>query len=329
MRVLSDIGQEIKKYGEPANPGLGRAVAEARRTLGIGGAVVGFRGMGKTLLSNLSTLVLARSAVVVDVAKLLVAKGEVELGEISSCRELNEADSTLVKWLGGAAQKINCNIVMKVEERGLRRLKALAKQLKEFLPIFDGFEEVVLWPEKYGYTVPRLVEDFFDLVDAPPAPFGLALPVELWTRLDLQTKTRIAPVHIIRWEVEDMRQFLHRLCQCDPGPIGRLELRNPTAVVNFAEELRRRLPEEVFARRLEELRHVAQEVMPHSADALFEVLKELWLRQNIYADIPKKRAKFLVKGLNGYSLNEGIIEEVRAYVYGREELRHLIYELLL
>jgi len=328
MRVLRDIEQEIERYGEPANPGLGRALAEARRILGIGGAIVGFRGMGKTLLANLSALAMGRPVVVVDVAKLLAVEGEVELGEISSCRELNEADDTLVKWLGGVAQKIDCGI-MRVEGKGLRRLKALVKQLKELhiMPIFDGFENVAIWPEKYDYTVPRLVEDFFDLIDAPPAPFGLALPTELWTQLDLQIKSRVAPVYIIRWEVEHMKQFLRRLCQCDPGPLGRLELRNPTAVVNLAEELKRRSPEEVFAERLEELRRIAQEVALRSAD-LFEILKELWMKQTIYADMPKKR-KFLVKGLNGYSLDERIIEKIRAYVYGHEELHHLIYELLL
>jgi len=334
MRTLVNIVKEIETYSEPANPGLGRAVAEVRRVLRFGGAIIGFRGMGKTLLANLSAL--AMGTVVVDVAKLLTVEGEVELREFSSCHELNEVGGSLAKWLEGlvgrAVQRVDCNIVVKVEERGLRRLKALVKRLKEFhiMPIFDGFEDVVLKPERYGYTAPRLVEDFFDLVDAPPAPFGLALPAELWTRLDLQTKTRIAPTHIIRWEVEHMRQFLRRLCQCDPGPIRRLELRNPTAVVNFAEELKRRTPEKVVEKRLEELRHIAQEVAPRSTDILFEALKELWMRQNIYAEVQlRRRSRFLVRGLAGYSLDESVIEKIRAYVYGREELRHLIHELLL
>lgn len=335
MRVLSDVAREIELYGEPANPGLGRAVIEACRTLSVDGAIVGFRGMGKTLLANLSALAMGKPAVIVNVAKLLAAEGEVELGEISSCHEV---DKPLAKWLEGlvgrAAQRVDCNIVVKVEERGLRRLKALVKRLKEFhiMPIFDGFEDAVLRPEKYGYTAPRLLEDFFDLIDIPPTQFGLALPAELWLKLDLQTKSRIAPTHVIRWKVEHMRQFLHRLCQCNPGPIGQLELKNPTAVVNFAEELKQHTPEKVVEKRLEELRHIAQEVAPRGADALFEILKELWWQQNIYADLPRrpgKRVSFLVRGMGGYGLSSDMIERIRAYVYGREELRHLIYELLL
>jgi len=331
MRVLSDIEREIEQYGEPANPGLARAVAEARRTLSVNGAVVGFRGMGKTLLSYLAALTIGRHAVVVDVAKLLnVAEGKTELGEVAACREVGEP---LVKWLKGLVdrdvQRVNCNIAVTVEEGGLRRLKVLTEQLRELhvTPIFDGFEDLAIRPERYGYTMLKLVEDFFDLVDTTPAP--LALPVELWTRLDLQTKTRVTPTYVIRWEVEHMRQFLRRLCQCDPGPLGRLELRNPTAVVNLAEELRRHSPEEVVEKRFEELRQIAQEVAPRGADALFDILKELWVRQNVYADIPKRRSRFLVRGLSGYSLDEKVVEKIRAYIYGREELRHLIYELLL
>jgi len=344
MKVLWDIEQEIRQYGEPANPGLWHTLLNVYRALTIGGAVVGFRGMGKSLLANLSALanaVLGKAVVVVDVGKVLtLSKGGVELGEISNCHTLNEAlgYNALMNWVlervnGRGVAKVECDKPVIVEGEGLLRLKALAKQLRglHIMPIFDGFEDVVLRPEKYGYAVPRLMEDFFDLVDTPLAPFGLALPVELWTHLDLQIKSRIAPVYVIRWEVEDMRQFLRRLCQCDPGPLGRLELRNPTAVVNLAEELRRRSPEEVFARRLEDLRHIAQEVVPHDADALFEVLKELWMRQNIYTDIPRprKRAKFLVRGLSGYGLSTNIIELIRAYVYKCDDCHHLVYELLL
>jgi len=333
MRALSDIEQEIEQYGEPANPGLGRAVVEAYHTLKVGGAIVGFRGMGKTLLANLSALAIGRPAVVIDAAKLLTVEGEVRLEEISSCRELNEVGNSLRRWLeglvGGVVQRADCNIVVRVEGRGLERLKALAKQLKEFhiVLIFDSFEDLALRPEKYGYTVPRLLEDFFDLVDTTPAP--LALPVELWTQLDLQIKSRIAPVHVIRWEVEHMRQFLRRLCQCELGPLEQVEFRNPRAVVTIAEELRRSSPKEVIEKRFDELRRVAREVAPRSAGALFEILKELWTRQDIYADLPKKRTKLLVRGLSGYSLSSHIIERIRAYVYECDECHHLIYELLL
>jgi len=119
VRALSDITREMEQYGEPANPGLGRAVAETYRTLSVGGAVVGFRGTGKTLLTNLSALAMGRLADVVDVAKLLAAEGEVELGEISSCRELNEVGGSLSGWLGGVVQKVDCSIVAKTNERGL------------------------------------------------------------------------------------------------------------------------------------------------------------------------------------------------------------------
>jgi len=83
-------------------------------------------------------------------------------------------------------------------------------------------------------------------------------------------------------------------------------------------------------KRLEELRRIAQEVASRCADALFEILRDLWAQQNIYAEVkPKRKARFLIRDLNGYGLDEKAIEEIRAYVYGREKLRHLIYELLL
>jgi len=44
---------------------------------------------------------------------------------------------------------------------------------------------------------------------------------------------------------------------------------------------------------------------------------------------PRRRVSFLVRGMGGYGLSSDMIERIRAYVYGREELRHLIYELLL
>jgi len=331
MRVLSNIEQEVKQYGEPANPGLGRAVAEARSTLSVGGAIVGFRGMGKTLLASLSALAMGR-ATVVDVAKLLTVEGKVELGEISNCGELNETGGSLAKWLGGSAQKVNCNEEVEVAWARFERLKGLLRRLGELriTPILDGFEDIILHPEAYGYAIPRLIEDFFSLVDARPVPFGLALPAELWARFDLQIKSRIAPTYFIRWGAGEMKQFLRRLCQCALGPLEQVEFKNPKAVVAIAEELKRHAPEEVVEKRFEELRIIAEEVAPRSADVLFEILKELWTRQNIYAEVQlRKRSRLLVRGLAGYSLDEKIIEKIRAYVYGREDLHHLIYELLL
>jgi len=340
MTMLIDISKEIELYGEPANPGLASVFFESYRTLNVGGAIIGFRGMGKTLLSQLAALAAltaGRAALVVDVDKLLqLHEGAAKLGEFSNCGELNEAAEhvPLVRWIsrGKNIAKIDCNKEVEISGAKFERLKRVLRQLRElhFMPILDGFEGVVLRPEAYGYTVPRLVEDIFDLVDAPPAPFGLALPAELWTLLDLQIKSRITPTYTIRWRVEDMRQFLRRLCQCELGPLERVEFRNPKAVVAIAEGLRQRSPEEVVERRFDELRRIAQEVAPRSADVLFEILKELWIGQSIYADVrPKKRTKLLVRGLSGYSLSNDILERIRASVYKCDECRHLIYELLL
>jgi len=337
MTMLIDISKEIELYGEPANPGLASVFFESYRTLNVGGAIIGFRGAGKTLLSQLAALAAltaGKVVLVVDVSRLLqLHEGTTKLSEISNCSELNEAAErgSLARWVGCGknATKIDCNKEVEVEGAGFERLKKVLRQLKELhvTPILDGFEDVVLHPKAYGYTVPRLVEDFFDLVDAPPAPFGLALPVELWTLLDLQTKSRIAPTHIIRWRVDDMRQFLWRLCGCELGPLEQLELRNPTAVVLLAEELKKRPPEEVFERRLEDLRRVAQAVSSH-AEELFSILKTLWLRQSIYEDVPK-RSRFVKRIGIRYSLAGEVVEKIRSYVYAHGELRHLIYELLL
>jgi len=334
MTVLINISKEIEQHGEPANPGLSKAFFESYRTLDVGGAIIGFRGMGKTLLSSLSALA-KKPALVVDVSKAMkLDEGEYRLDEVSNCAVLRTVGRPLMKWVthivGNTALTANCDKGVKVEGRGLKRLVYLTKQLRDLhiLPILDGFEGIVLRPEEYGYTWPRLLEDLFNFVDVRVAPFGLSLPVELWARLDIQTKMRITPIYFIKWEPDHMRHFLRRLCGCDPGPLERLELRNPTAVVLFAEELKRRAPEEAFEKRLEDLRRVAQAVSPTHSEELFNIFKALWLKQNIYDDVPKK-SRFTKRVGVKYSLSDAILEKVRSYVYAREELHHLIYELLL
>jgi len=345
---MRELEFEVGKFGEPANPALSIMIREVFMVLNTGGAVVGFRGSGKSLLAGLAAVAGAaawRASAVIDVGRLLQANGRVELAELApSCGELAQlAEGPLGEWararlrLGEARgpRRMDCSMWVYVEGAGLaEKLRSVARQLAraDVVPILDGFEPVVANPAQYGYTIPRLREELYEVVARPAMLVGLALPIELWLAFDVHLKSYIVPVHAIRYTPQQMSDFLKRLSGRDPGALASVKFRNPVAVVNVARELAQKSPEAVIESRLEDLRRLAQAVMPRRADALYSALRELWVEQSAYAALPRAEGeakKVLQKTPRGYELPGHVADAIAQYVYSREELRHLAYELQL
>ncbi len=315
-QAVPEICEEVREFGEPANPALARLLRGSYQALKEGGAVTGFYGFGKTLIAALSVFAenaLGGKATVLAAYKVLRAEeGTVNLSDVAIdiAEEFEErCGEELREWLGRVfgrqsvkgAGTVGAKVNVEVKGSGLNRLLKAVKDLisKGFtLIVVDEFERVVEMPTQYGFhDFDDLRDRFFEMVDRwPRANAGLTIPTTLWVYLDLQTRRRIAPLYHLAMNMttDDMRRFLERKLGKIPNELSEVEFRNPAVVSEVIRDVKSKGADGVLRDRVEWLRRIAESyprAKMETRRALHAAYLAAWFMQNIYAEIPSERLR--------------------------------------
>ena len=315
-QAVPEICEEVRKFGEPANPALARLLRGGYQTLKEGGAITGFYGFGKTLIAVLSAFTenaLGGKAVVLAAFKVLSAEeGTINLDEvaINITEEFeNTCGEELREWLSKVFGKqsvkgagtVGVKVDVEVKGSGLNRLLNVIKDLasKGFtLIIVDEFEKVVENFKHYGFRdLDDLLVRFFEMIDRwPRVGAGLTIPTTLWVYLDLQTRRRIAPLYHLTMNIttDDMRRFLERKLGKVPDELRDVEFRNPAVVSEIVRDVKSKGADGVLKDRIEWLRRIAESyprAKMETRRALHAAYLAAWFMQNIYAEMPEERLR--------------------------------------
>jgi hypothetical protein len=315
-QAVPEICEEVREFGEPANPTLARLLRGSYQALKEGGAVTGFYGSGKTLIAALSAFAenaLGGKATVLAAYRVLKAEeGTVNLSDVAIdiTEEFEErCGEELSEWLSKVfgrqsvkgAGTVGAKVDVEVKGSGLNRLLNVIKDLvnKGFtLIVVDEFERVVEMPTQYGFhDFDDLRDRFFEMVDRwPRANAGLTIPTTLWVYLDLQTRRRIASLYHLTMNIttDDMRRFLERKLGKIPNELSEVEFRNPAVVSEIVRDVKSKGADGVLRDRIEWLRRIAESyprAKMETKRALHAAYLAAWFMQNIYAEIPSERLR--------------------------------------
>ncbi|BEP17752.1 hypothetical protein PYJP_11040 [Pyrofollis japonicus] len=245
MYALRDIAREIIVLHEPANPGLESNLRRVSKCLDAGGALYGYYGSGKSLLSLLYSLyktLLGEPTVVIEAYSVLRSRREQSFSSFSPTLEvlgiLNESINNgekvghaITRWLesigDGAKLKLNdlydifrrfMDVKISISGEGFEKLLNLIDILEEKLHIahivVDEFERLIVNPNVYGYrTRGELFEDFFMFVDRKRPNVGLSIPHTLRSMLDLETIARMQPMTQIIYEEKELLALFERFAR--------------------------------------------------------------------------------------------------------------------
>ena len=312
--ALKEICDEVKEYGEPANPALPKMLRGAYPALKSGGAVTGFYGYGKSLVATLSSLAeraSGKKAVVLAAYKLLEAEeGRVDVNELRASADI-QADALdcdeLRKWalktLDMAPGRSHLDVSDRIEVKGsgFYRILWIVRRLLESgysFVVVDEFERIAANPTGYGFgDLRELVDKYFEMVDSwPTSGAGLTVPTTLWVFLDLQTKRRISPTFHLALNVttQELREFLKRKLSHIPKELEEVEPRNPGVVASLVREVKSYGASRVLESRVEWLRKIAEsypKLLLKTRRALHAAYLAAWYMQNAYAEIPPHKLR--------------------------------------